>query len=136
MGVSVQQICIANHYLMTNSIWLSIILKHFKAYTVVATSKLRCLGLNLGVAHEHRSCNANEKKKKKKKRKKEKKMKKYRLLNEQNRYFSSILVMVRICYVCITNFYSSCRIYSTFELLQYFKVRIPGLFLTMYLIFG
>ena len=54
MGVSIQQTCIAKHYLMTNNI----VIYHFKALSGLhCGNKLGCFGLKVGVAHKHRLCN-------------------------------------------------------------------------------
>ena len=59
---------------------------------------------------------------------------KYRLLNKQNHYCSSILVIISV--LCIHYEVLLFRVYLTFEFSKYSKVRIPGLDLTMCLILG
>ena len=126
MGVSIQQIFITKHYLMTNSILLSIIYR-FKSIVrfIYCSSKLSCFCFRVGVAHQHRSCNAIEESS-------------YGLLNKQNRVCSDILVIISV--LCmhyeVSNDGFTLGVYSTFILSKYSKIYIPSLFLTMHLIFG
>ena len=59
-------------------------------------------------------------------------LRKYRVLNKQNRIPSNFFVIISV--VCMH--YEVSEDGSTFELSKYSKVHIPFLFLTVHLVFG
>ena len=105
MGVSVQQILIAKHHLMTNNI------------VIYYGNKLSSFGLKVGVTHKHWSCN-------------EIKGSIGCWINKT--IFAQYPYIV--CYVFIMKLQRMVllfRVYSTFKLLKYSKV-CPALFLIMH----